>query len=224
MMALTAKLATRQIACRKRLLHGAIAFLLLAAPTALSGPMHAQEPVPSRIDPPLILRGTIAMPNVEGRIDHFAIDPGGRIFVGVVGNSTVEVLETFSEKHIHTITAVPHPQGAAYVPEFKKLFVGSRDGKLYVFDGSSFSLINSIAFGGDVDRVYVPGGQGFISVFEQSDADHYQLLAEIPSALGARTAGYAARIGSKGRDRFYLAVPARSGHNSAEVWIFQAQE
>ena len=205
MMALTAKIATRQIACRKRLLHGAIAFLVLAAPIALSGPIHAQEPVPSRIDPPLILTGTIAMPNVEGRIDHFAIDPGGRIFICVVGNSTVEVLDPFSEKHIHTITAVPHPQGAAYVPEFKKLFVGSRDGKLYVFDGSSFSLITSTAFDGDVDnydavfkRVYVPGGQGFISVFEQSDADHYQLLAEIPSALGARTAGYAARTGSKG--------------------------
>jgi len=261
------------------------------------------------------------------------------------------------------ITGVPHPQGVVYVPEFKKLFVGSRDGKLYVYDGTSFDLLTSIDFHGDVDnlryddkakrvyvaygddeaagiamidaatnerladefklgahpessqleasgqrifanlpdlkeiavinrathtiarwpltnlegnfpmgvdeanhrlfvgtrkpprlvvlntdsghvvaaipstadmddlyydpvfkRVYVPGGQGFISVFEQSDADHYQLLAQIPSALGARTAGYAARIGKKGRDRFYLAVPARQGHDSAEVWIYQAQE
>jgi hypothetical protein len=74
------------------------------------------------------------------------------------------------------------------------------------------------------ERVYLPGGQGFISVFEQSDPDHYRLLAEIPWALGARTAGYASRIGKKGRGRFYLAVPARPGHNGAEVWIFQAQE
>jgi hypothetical protein len=32
-------------------------------------------------------------------------------------------------------------------------------------------------------------GKDFISVFEQSDPDHYRLLAEIPWALGARTAG-----------------------------------
>src|SRR5207244_1618301 len=39
-------------------------------------------------------------------------------------------------------------------------------------------------------RIYVAGGEGFISVFQQKDADHYQLLAKVPSALGARTAGY----------------------------------
>lgn len=337
-------------------------FLILAGIIGAFVPLNAQEQASPRTDPPLILTGTIGMPNVEGRIDHFAIDPSGRLFVCVVGNDTVEVLETLTEKRIHTITGVPHPQGAVYVPEFKKLFVGSRDGKLYIYDGTSFDLITSIAFDGDVDnlrydeggkrvyvahgdaetagiavvdakmnqrlsedfklgahpesfqmeksgpaifvnlpdlheiavldrsthaitkwplthiegnfpmaldeaghrlfvgsrtpprlmvfdtasghmitsmrtaadsddlyydaiykRLYVPGGQGFVSVFEQSDPDHYQLLAEISSALGARTAGYAAKIGQKGRDRFYLAVPGRQGH-SAEVWIFQAQE
>lgn len=299
---------------------------------------------------------TIGMPNVEDRIDHFAIDPGGRLFVCVVGNDTVEVLETLSEKRIHTISAVPHPQGAAYALALKKLFVGSRDGKLYVYDGTSFDLLTSIPFDGAVDnlrydetgqRVYVAHGDGesagiavvdaktnqrlsegyklgahpesfqleksrpaiFVNlpdlheiavinrntraiakrplthiegnfpmaldeanhrlfvgsrtpprllvfdtttghviatmrtvadsddlyydatykrgyvpgVFQQNDADHYDLLAEIPSSLGARTAGYASRIGQKGCDRFYLAVPGRQGH-SAEVWIYQAQK
>ena len=69
-------------------------------------PVTAQEQLPPRTDPPLILTDTIGMPNVEGRIDHFAIDPGGRLFVCVVGNDTVEVLETLSEKRIHTISAV----------------------------------------------------------------------------------------------------------------------
>lgn len=344
---------------RRRIIY----FLGLAATMGWVVRANDQDHVPPRADAPLILTGTIALPNVDGRIDHFAIDPGGRVFICVVGSDTVEVLETLTEKRIHTITGLPHPQGAAYVPEFKKLFVSSRDGKLYVYDGASYDLITSLAFDDDVDnlryddvskrvyvahgdgetagiavisaetnqrlaldfklgahpesfqleksgpaifvnlpdlnqiavinrvthaitkwpfpqlqgnfpmtldeanhrlfvasrtpprlivldaasghliaaircaadaddlyydasfrRVYIPGGQGFISVFEQSDADHYRLLAEIPSALGARTAGYASRIGKKGRDRFYLAVPARPGHNGAEVWIFQAQE
>ena len=66
------------------------------------------------------------------------------------------------------------------------------------------------------ERVYIPGGQGFINVFAQSDADHHRLLAEIPSALGARTAGYASRIGKKGSGRFYLAVRGRGPGTTAQ--------
>src|SRR5207244_3216253 len=71
-------------------------------------------------------------------------------------------------------------------------------------------------------RIYVAGGEGFISVFQQKDADHYQLLAKVPSALGARTAGYFGK-GRKAADRFFLAVPARAGRG-AEVWIYTVQD
>jgi hypothetical protein len=37
-------------------------------------------------------------------------------------------------------------------------------------------------------RVYVTGGEGFISVIEQDDADHYHEAAKIPSMAGAKTA------------------------------------
>jgi hypothetical protein len=66
-------------------------FLTLAAMIGAFNPLNAQEQAKSRTDPPLILTGTTSMPNVEGRIDHFAIDPGGRLFVCVVGNDTIEV-------------------------------------------------------------------------------------------------------------------------------------
>jgi hypothetical protein len=71
-------------------------------------------------------------------------------------------------------------------------------------------------------RVYIPGGEGYIGVFQQEDADHYKLLAKVPSALGARTAAYSGK-GRKGFDRFYLAVPARADHG-AEVWIYTVQD
>ena len=150
-------------------------------------PVTAQEQQPPRTDPPLILTDTIVMPNVEGRIDHFAIDPGGRLFVCAVGNDTVEVLETLSEKPIHTISAVPHPQGAAYAPAVKKRFVGSRDGKLYVYDGTSFDLLTSITFDNDVDnlrydetgqRVYVAHGDGESAGIAVVDAKPNQRLPE----------------------------------------------
>jgi len=71
-------------------------------------------------------------------------------------------------------------------------------------------------------RVYMPGGQGFIYAFQMTDPDHYKLLSKIPTAIGARTAGYYGKQG-KGFDRFYLAVPAR-GSQSAEVRIYTVQD
>jgi hypothetical protein len=37
-------------------------------------------------------------------------------------------------------------------------------------------------------RVYVPGGEGYISVIEQDDPDHYREAAKITSMEGAKTA------------------------------------
>jgi hypothetical protein len=150
-------------------------------------PARAQESVSPRTDPPLILSGTITLPNVDGRIDHFAFDPGGRTFVCMIGNDTVEVLETLTEKGVHTITGVPHPQGVVYVPEFQKLFVGSRDGKLYVLDGTSFDLLTSIDFHDDVDnlrydgaskRVFVAYGDGDTAGIAMIDAATKRRLAD----------------------------------------------
>jgi DNA-binding beta-propeller fold protein YncE len=71
-------------------------------------------------------------------------------------------------------------------------------------------------------RIYIPGGEGYISVFQQTDPDHYQLLAKVSSTLGARTAGYFGK-GRKGFDRFFLGVPARADHG-AEIWIYTVQD
>jgi hypothetical protein len=113
-----------------------------------------------------------------------------------------------------------------------RLFVGTREpATLSVFDTNTGHLIASLPSVQDTDdlyysaerkRVYVPGGEGFIYVFQQTDPDHYQLLSKVPTTLGARTAGYFGRQG-KGFDRFYLAVPA-SASQSAEVKIYTLQE
>ena len=114
----------------------------------------------------------------------------------------------------------------------RRLFVGTpAPARLAVFDTSSGHRGAALPCVLDTDdlyydaarkRIYVAGGEGFISVFQQKDADHYQLLAKVPSALGARTAGYFGK-GRKAADRFFLAVPARAGRG-AEVWIYKVQD
>ncbi len=71
-------------------------------------------------------------------------------------------------------------------------------------------------------RIYVPGGEGYIQVLQMIDPDHYNALDKIPTAIGAKTAGYYGKQG-KGFDRFYLAVPAR-GSDTAEVRIYTVQD
>jgi hypothetical protein len=333
----------------------------LALVVAFSIQVCAQKDSPPHSAAPLVLTGAIPLPNVKGRIDHFAFDPThNRLFVSALGNNTEEIIGIGAQTVVHTISGVPTPQGVAYSPETNKLFVGSDEGKLYVYDGTTFDLITSIDFGDDVDnlrydaaekrlyvgygdektgaigmvdaatnkrmddvaklaahpesfqlsasgttmyvnlpdlkqiavvnrsthsvtrwpisfesnfpmaldetdhrllvatraptqlavydtisgrlvatlptvqdsddlyydsvrkRVYISGGEGYISVFHQDDADHYRLLAKVQTATGARTAGYFGK-GRKGFDRFYLAVPARANHG-AEVWIYTVQD
>ncbi len=71
-------------------------------------------------------------------------------------------------------------------------------------------------------RIYVTGGEGFVSVYQQEDPDHYQSLAQVPTAVGARTSGYFGK-GHKGFDLFYVAVPARASKD-AEVLVYTLQD
>jgi DNA-binding beta-propeller fold protein YncE len=113
-----------------------------------------------------------------------------------------------------------------------RLFVATHEPpRLAVFDTNSGRTVATLPCVQDADdvyydsgrmRIYVPGGEGYISVFQQKDPDHYELLAKVPSTLGARTAGYFGK-GRKGFDRFFLAVPARADHG-AELWIYTVQD
>lgn len=113
-----------------------------------------------------------------------------------------------------------------------RLFVGVHvPPRLAVIDTQTGRLVaalpsvqdsDDLYFDADRKRIYMPGGEGFIYAFQMTDPDHYQLLAKIPTAIGAKTAGYYGKQG-KGFDRFYLAVPARGGE-SAEVRIYTVQD
>ncbi len=113
-----------------------------------------------------------------------------------------------------------------------RLFVGTHEpARLAVFDTQSGRMITALQSVQDADdlyydaarkRIYMAGGEGLIYAFRQKDPDHYELIVKLPSALGARTAGYFGK-GKKGFDRFYLAVPARADHG-AEIWIYTVQD
>jgi DNA-binding beta-propeller fold protein YncE len=320
---------------------------------------NLQAQTPARTILPLQLEEQIPVPGVAGRLDHFTADAKRkRLIVSALGNNTVEVIDVFSGKVMHSIPGLAQPQGPLYVPEFDKLYVANaEDGKVRVYDGATYTLRKTIDFGEDPDnmrydagskrvfvgfgeenggiamidpatderigqvyktgghpksfqveasgrhiyanvpdagnvvesidrktgavtkwslqglrgnyamalneedhrlftitrktpmlvvlntetgaevariqaagesddvffdasrkRIYEIGGEGFISVFQQNDPDHYELLANIPTGIGIRT-GY---LFSK-RDRFYVGVPAK-GNEPAQVWTYEAED
>ncbi len=63
-------------------------------------------------------------------------------------------------------------------------------------------------------RVYASCGEGFLVAIEQTDPDHYTLVAKVPTANGARTCLFVPEQGN-----LYLAVPHRGGQQ-AEIRVY----
>jgi DNA-binding beta-propeller fold protein YncE len=335
--------------------------LVLAAAGILIG--HGSKSVVAQTQTrellPLQLEEQIPVPGVAGRLDHFTADAKRRrLFVSALGNNSLEVIDVFAGRVIHSIKGLAQPQGPLYVPGVDKLYVANaEDGKVRVYDGATYTLRKTIDFGKDPDnmrydetsktvfvgfgeddggiamidpktdervgkvykteghpesfqveasgghifvnvpdagnvvesidrktgtatkwpleglranyamalneedhrlftitrktpmmvvlntetgnevtrlraagecddvffdasrkRIYVIGAEGFISVFQQNDPNHYELSANVPSGIGIRTGYFFTK-----RDRFYVAVPVK-GSEPAQVWTYEAED
>ena len=131
-----------------------LAVLLVTGLTFGSVSLSQDKPSTSELAP-LLLVQEIPLPNVGGRIDHFTFDAKRkRVIVAALGNNTVEIVDTFSGRDIHSITGAAAPQGVVYVGDINKLFVANgSDGKLRIYDGDSFKLLNTLDIGEDADNV-----------------------------------------------------------------------
>ena len=109
---------------------------------------------------------SIQLPNVEGRIDHMALDAqGGRLFVAALGNNTLEVVDLKAGKVTDEIKGLKEPQGVAYVPDTNKLLVTNGDGDtLDIYDGQSLKLLNQVVLGDDPDNVRYDATTGYAYV------------------------------------------------------------
>jgi hypothetical protein len=108
-----------------------------------------------------------------------------------------------------------------------RLFIGSRNpAKLLVLNTDRGKIVTSVEGVGHTDdlwydaarkRVYMPGGDGEIGVFEQRDTDHYPLIAKIPSVPGASTSFFVPDF-----NRLYVPATPYAGQPSS-VQVFGVQ-
>jgi len=165
---------------------------------------------------------------LSGHPESFQLeDDGQRIFVNVPTARHIAVVDRGNGSVVETwpLSNATENFPMALDDGNHRLFVGTRSpAKLLIFDTDTGKTLTSLDSSGDADdifydtqneRIYVSGGEGAISVFEQTDPDNYSLLDKVDTAEGARTSLFVPDSGT-----LYVAVPHR-GSQQAEVRGFQ---
>jgi DNA-binding beta-propeller fold protein YncE len=157
---------------------------------------------------------------LSGHPESFQLEARGtRIFVNVPTVQAVEVVDRSSGTVVASWPLVARNNYPMALDEaHSRLFVGTRSpAKLLVIDTSSGLVVASLESVGDADdifydtgahRIYVSGGEGFVFVFEQLDADQYRLVGKVQTRPGARTSLYVPEWKT-----LFVALPESSGLN-----------
>jgi len=178
-----------------------------------------------------ISKGTkVAEIKLSGHPESFQLEDGGqRIFVNVPTARHIAVVDRGKGSVVETwpLSDTTENFPMALDESNHRLFVGTRSpARLLVLNTDTGKLVTSLDSSGDADdifydsenkRIYVSGGEGAISIFEQTDPDNYKLKDKVDTAEGARTSLYVPDSGT-----LYVAVPHR-GSQQAEVRAFQTK-
>lgn len=151
---------------------------------------------------------------------------GARIFVNLPNDSSIGVIDRNTNKvSMWHITAAHANFPMALDENNKRLFVGCRNpARLLVLDTSSGKLIAELPAAGDTDdlfydaarkKIYLIGGEGYLDVFKQKDANQYEFASRIKTSEGARTGLFAPAL-----NRIFIAAPRR-GSNVAKILVYQ---
>ena len=81
--------------------------------------------------------------------------------------------------------------------------------------------MDGVYFDPGLKRIYVSGGRdndaGYVRVYQQKDADHYESIGRIPTKAGAGTSFWSPEL-----NRFYVAAPA-GGNEEASILVFEPE-
>jgi DNA-binding beta-propeller fold protein YncE len=172
----------------------------------------------------------LANVTLAGHPESFQLErSGSRIFVNVPTANQIAVVDRGPMKVVARwpVTGAKANYPMALDEANHRLFIGCRrPAKALVFDTATGKEIGSFDIVGDTDdlfydarrmRLYVSGGEGFVDVFHNDDANRFTRVAHIATAAGARTSLFVPDL-----NRFFLAVPHR-GSQRAEIRIYDAR-
>lgn len=150
-----------------------------------------------------------------------------KIFVAISTADLVEVIDRQKRKVLSKwqVPEASHPADMDLDKASHRLFIVGSSKHLTVLDSDSGKVVANLPCVDDADgvffdaahkRIYVTG-DGFLDVFKEIDADHYESIARIPTGAGAGTSLLVTEVG-----RFFVAVP-HHGKQAAEIQVYQIQ-
>lgn len=153
-----------------------------------------------------------------------------RLYINTPQAGRVAAVDTV---HNRVVAEFPLTRAAANFPMAldeadRRIFVGCRrEPMLVVLDSESGKEVTGVPIPGDTDdvfydarrkRIYASCGAGFLAVIQQRDADHYESVAELPTAKLARTSFF-----DPVTDRLYLVVPRDDQRAAPEIWVYEVR-
>jgi len=136
----------------------------------------------------------------DNHVEAMAIEKGGdRIFINLAQTNKLAVVNRKTMTEIAEWPITPAEQNAMVALDeiHHRLFVVCRrPGMVVVLNSDTGEVTNTLPaplrsdellFDAAASRLYVPGGDGYIGVYNTSDPDHLKEIAKVKSAPGAKT-------------------------------------
>jgi WD40 repeat protein len=164
----------------------------------------------------------------SNRLEAMVVEKSGsRLFLNMTEKNSIGVIDR-KKQAVAAVWPLTCKINASVAIDEKnhRLFAACRDGNMNVLDSDTGKVLQNFPISTGVDdmvfdpaskRAYVATGEGFVNVFKEIDADHFQDIGKIPTGPLGKTGLLVPAL-----NEYFVAVPPH-GPTCAEVLVFAVQ-
>jgi DNA-binding beta-propeller fold protein YncE len=158
------------------------------------------------------------------------VESDPRLFLNLTQTNKLAVIDRKQMKVLATWPVPPCQQNAmvAFDPSQHRLYVVCRaPGMVAVLNSDTGAVVGTqpaplradeVQYDPKAHRLYVPGGEGYMSIYDTSDADHLKVLEKVTTAAGAKTALLLPEM-----HKLFLAVSPGESKTMAKVLTYEVK-
>lgn len=167
----------------------------------------------------------------DNHVEAMDIDPtSNKLYINLTQTNKLAVVDRKAMKVLATYPVPGAQQNAMVVvdPSQHRLYVVCRaPGKVVVLDSDTGKLITSVTaplrsdevmYDAGAHKLYVPGGEGWMGIYDTADKDHIKLAEKITTAPGAKTG-----LLLPAEHRLFLAASPGDTKALAKIMVFDVK-
>ena len=167
----------------------------------------------------------------DNHVEAMAFTDGDpRLFINLAQTNKLAVVDRTTMKILNTWAVTPAKQNAmvAFDPSQHRLYVVCRDpGMVVVMNSDSGAIVTTlpaplrsdeVQYDAASHRLYVPGGEGYMGIYDTSDPDHLRQVEKVITAPGAKTGLLVPSM-----HRLFLAVSPGESKALAKVLTYEVK-